>query len=390
MPQFTYDDMKHKILKRERYKFALNYHQQFFPIFKENETYFDESKGFKRFLRLIRFYVNLPRTSDVKKPYNAFATMMPKQVNFVKAQVITAFKSDITTDPILVTTNTPYNFMKSNYPFFASGTENITGKGRFNSEPGMFTEVIDNQQTSTLTSHEKARQAFSTYPDGLTAQGHVMQADVSFNLLTNISADQLANNDKSYVDTFAITHPFKNALENAGTIYEFFGSPDSFEVPRKIAARPYLNSTSKELYLTKQSSVTFKEDKKHDLQILSEISLHDNRIIINLFENIRSVSEINEDSAILELRLTTDMKDKQVKADAQGCRLADYDYPLTLDKYFLYDLASGAADELSATKITGSMNEAPETDQKSIRQYLSQLQGYIEFEVILVDMALKR
>lgn len=62
MPQFVYDDIKKKIIKREIYKFEAKNFRTAFRILKENTASFKNTSGYKRFIRLVKFSGILPTT----------------------------------------------------------------------------------------------------------------------------------------------------------------------------------------------------------------------------------------------------------------------------------------------------------------------------------------
>ena len=143
------------------------------------------------------------------------------------------------------------------------------------------------------------------------------------------------------------------------------------------------------MLLTNISTATFREDKKHDTQLLSEISLNDNRLFIALYENIRRPSPheaVTSDQTIILGE--TDMSNVQLLGDIQMPKYADLDQPLELDKYFIYDSLSGSFDDPSSFITTSTKEQL--SNIQSVRQYITQIQGYIEIEIILVDMSLKR
>ncbi len=395
MPQFTYDDMRHKILKRERYKFALNYAAQFFPIFKENPLYFDENKGYKRFLRVTRFYLSLPRTSTPKNPFNGPATMMPKQVNFVKAKIITAAYETDDGGKSFITLNPPYNFMRSLLPCNPGEGSGVGRADLYTSTVETVEKKVSELKTASLLNADDVKNMAISSDDAKTKYNyHIfdLQPTDVFNTVPNIFSDQLARNEKPYADTCEITNNQKLAEQNAGVVYEFFPTPDPFDQPRKAFARPVISSKAKDTVFMNCSSVHYREDRKHDPQLLSEISLHDNRIFIALYENVRGPSPDIVVEADKSLYTSfNDVRDKQILGNTQMQHYADMDMKLYLDRYFLYDPYTGYLDKTS-TYITGAEDEnfGASTMLSSLKQYITQIQGYIEIEVILVDMSLKR
>lgn len=381
MPQFTYDDIRLKILKRERYKFALNYHQQFYPIFKENGAFFDESKGYKRFLRVTKFYVGLPKTSSPKPPYNSMSTMLPKQVNFIKAQILTLLATDVAADVNMVTLNPPHHFMRASLPIVTNDTYKKTGSfdltGRLQEAA---TEVVG--PVSSLTATQKASLAYGLSSDGTKILSHNIPTDAGFDGLTKLTTDELARNERPQIDSGLIVQGDGVVKESGGVVYDFFGYSDTISVPRRIIARSTVNSTARDVSSIDVYNLIFREDKKTDGQLLSEISLFDNRIVINLFENIRTRNlDTSADTPITQM--TTEVT--TVGPAIQGLKLQDIDKPLTLDNYFMYDTLTGALDSTTNSKISGTSAETTAT-MSTLRQYLTTCQGYIEIEIILVDL----
>lgn len=371
MPQFTYDDIRSKILKRERYKFALNYHQQFYPIFKENSAFFDESKGYKRFLRVTKFYVGIPKTSSPKPPYNSMSTMLPKQVNFIKAQILTVLATDVAADINMVTLNPPHHFMRVSVPTVASDTYKKSGSFDFTGrlQEGS-SEVLG--APATLTTLQKANLAYSLSSDGTKIISHNIPTDAGLDGLIKLTPDELARNERPAIDSGLIVSGDGVVKELGGVVYDFFGFSDRISVPRRIVSRSTVNSTARDVTSIDVYNLVFREDKKTDGQLLSEISLFDNRIIINLFENIRTKNlDTSNDTAITQM--TTEVT--TIGPTVQGLKLQDCDKPLTLDNYFMYDTLTGAFDTTTNSKISGdsSRNNSNNVNTQTIFNKLSRL-----------------
>ncbi len=399
MPQFVYDDIIKKIVKRERYKIELTSFSSVFNILKEHSQ-FQYGDGYKRFVRLVKFSAHIPSQTPMRTYYEGYAYVLPKMLSHLKMnlQCITSLKKTTTTNVDIVLQKPPFTFISENTAgktqSSATGlTNNYSGSSQLVVSPDVLVETLTEIYPFVSTTNIIS-QLFPVNNGEITSSNLINQplaplSDITFN---EVFVDGIISSGQIDADGLAVD--YENAINetdvNNGydcTSYEFTPVTTIKDVGTTIFNyRGSKTATTKNGYARSYNSYFYKEDPTYDTQVLTEVPLRADRICVTMYlETLRWRAQdiTTAHAAAFNDGVANKWPDTLV------CPGKEMQWQnLLMDRYNMFDTEYGRVDTTSATYISGTINEN-KYDNTTMKMDTIKLKFYATIEVLLVDMKKK-
>lgn len=378
MPQFTYDDIKKKIIKRERYKIKIENFNTLFRILKETSDY-SFNKGHKRFVRLVSFRGTLPCLSNTVRGYSDIHYVYGKNYGYIKMLLQAITKIDEYNVPssnwYTVLQKPPMSYLKS-------------------------TEISGNDTTNQIV----ANTGFGIIGNNITMTPETVQKVLPF--IDSTALTSVIPNDRyifRMVDTIPTNVPiydsdnyssnYTNAINELDTIntssfpvtsYEFYyTSPLQANRGPRQASRLSKTATTKTFNYHTVFFLQYTDDSDNDTQMLTEIPLISEMLNISFYQQqtrdrpedlTTSYSNALIQTAPTAFTSTTVMPGREF-----------YEKKLNFDRYSLFDYDDGPVDYNVSSYIAGAVNEN-KNDLTTMKQDTFKIYFFVVLEVLLVDM----
>ncbi len=400
MPQFVYDDIVKKIIKRERYKIEVTKFSTLFSILKESSQY-EYKDGIKRFVRLVNFKGNIPYTTNTRMYQEGFAIVYPRCVNLIKMnlQCISKLKKTINTYNNAVLQKPPYTYLKDNVINTADPNTSVSYWGdstKLQASPDVFYETFN--EIYPFIDVEYIMSSFpALIPPGMTSSDFINNPmePISGSVLFNEKIlEPMVNSDPPLIDADELAVNHENAVHEVDqgntldcTSYEFtprlFRQYDTYLTS---VYRPSKTATSKSSSGRNLMNVNYESDPTYDSQLLTEIPLRASKIGIHFYAHTLKFKQ-GDTSA----QFYTNLSDGTLTKWSDNIQPPRREYrfeKLDVENYNIYDTDYGKLDTSLASYISGNVNETA-IDPSTLKQDIVQLKFFVCLEVLLVDMKKK-
>ena len=397
MPQFVYDDIVKKIVKRERYCVKIKNFSTIFNILKEHSQY-EYKDGYKRYVRLVKFAGSIPCWQILRGYLEGFSYVLPKHVNQLKMnlQCVTTVKKSSSTTVDVVLMKPPYiniNDVTGKVDNSLTTLLNDNTGIQLTVTPDVFTETF--KEIYPFVQKEGIiNQLFPINNTGVTSENLISQnvAPISNISFTERIIDLTTS--APTIDTDNLAVDYENAIQETDisnsydcTSYEFFPS-----LYQQNAAQSFYTVRTNKTATTKSGNnryihtLVFREDPTCDTQALTEIPLRANKVALTMYAQTEKWRQSDMTTAI-----ATAFNDRVATKLPDTLHLPGKEYVyenLTVDRFALFDYSYGTVDTTCSTYIPGSHNEST-WDITTMKYDTYKLEFTVIIEVLLVDMKKK-
>ena len=434
MPQFVYDDIKKKIIKREIYKFEAKNFRTAFRILKEHTASFKNTTGYKRFIRLVKFSGILPANQSNTNRQPSFAVpnhsgKAPCSID-MDLQCTTFILHPLagkTNDLEAIVQKNPYNFIDDSLKKTSDDVSNplksiysaepvtkgLVAKSEDGLDPDLSSTIVypDAPGDPTYTAYgyvfgETALEEVQTAVGAFTPQPIAVPNPPWNNILYFTGIDTvkpppvntiypplIPKNGADEDGGLAINHTLYNGERKNGLYvsrYQFYPTTTGGLVRGGVMpTRASATATALTTQTTSNNLYLYTDDKGFDTQMLTEIPMNCGIVNATFWKTEMGYTE----------QEITQKFQNHLKFGSTLYPLVNMDYaelpsrcfklePLDLKKYTVWRWESGVADT-TRYQYTGIANENPLDPEGTMRYEIHRLNFSVIFEVLLVDLKLK-